>query len=128
MVKEKINILKIIAGEQSLCKDNLCKTSRTKRGLFNLGGSILSSLFGLTTTDQIKEYKQHIEIAHKNQNRITNCLNDMTTVVNHTLIKVDKTDKVIAEIKTYLLHKRDAINENRNATNQMEYDIKRNYN
>ena len=124
VVKEKIDILKIIAGEQSPRETILYNNSRTKRGLFNLGGSILSSLFGLATTNQMKKYKQHIEITRKNQYRITNYLNDMTTVVNHTLIKVDKTDKVITEIKTYLLHIRDAINKNRNATNQMEYDIK----
>ena len=124
VVKEKINILKIIAGEQSPREIILYNNSRTKRGLFNLGGSILSSLFGLATTNQMKKYKQHIEIARKNQYRITNYLNDMTTVVNHTLIKVDRTDRVITEIKTYLLHIRDAINKNRNATNQMEYDIK----
>lgn len=125
IIKKESETLALISRERSLCDNGLCKISRTKRGLFNFGGSILNSLFGLATTDQLAEYKRHVEISRRNQQTIANRVNDMITVVNHTLKEVENEKRHIGNLKRYIVNLRNAIDEDRNASNRLQQQVAR---
>ena len=96
---------------------------RRKRALFDFGGEIISSVFGLVTTSQLAEYKSHIENARKDQEKIVTKVNDMVTVVNRTLIEMNVEATNILRMRRYLHEIHALINETRNDTSLLFNEI-----
>ena len=58
--------------------------SRTKRGLLNVGGTVLNWLFGVATTAQLDRYRHTLSEVVGNQKTIAHAYNSMATIVNQT--------------------------------------------
>ena len=57
---------------------------RTKRGLFDFGGSILHTLFGVATSDQLKRFQSAMQEIHGHQRDMSHAYTSLATVVNQT--------------------------------------------
>lgn len=78
-----------IAKLQRLIQDVLPQPgSRAKKGLFDLGGAILSNVFGLATERQMKDVTAHLDMVQKGQvvnaNQIVKVEGELSSLINLT--------------------------------------------
>ena len=73
---------------------------RHRRRLFDFGGSILHSVFGVATDDSIEKLRKLIQQTKKNQDGFQLKVNEMVTSLNHAYddIRVNR-DKLVETVK-----------------------------
>ena len=66
------------------------RQQRSKRGLIDLGGSILNTLFGVATTAQLKRFQTALTEIGSQQDAMLHAHNSLVTVINQTRINVQQ--------------------------------------
>ncbi len=102
--KEKVNNLNKLMGDMSVphlsSKGN--PVDRRKRGMFNFGGKILGSLFGVVTQEEVTDIKHAISVLDKNQYKVVQRLQTfekrVVAVANVTNAHLHKMTQLMNEI------------------------------
>ena len=69
---------------QQILQLRVQRASRVKRGLLDIGGTILHHLFGVATESQLARYKATMIELHGRQEEIAHAYGTLSTVVNQT--------------------------------------------
>ena len=104
---------------------------RHRRGLFDFGGSILHSVFGVATDDSIEKLRKLIQQTKKNQDGFQHKVNEMVTTLNHAYddIRVNK-DKLVETVKrvndmsVFVNRLTGMVDENRRRWNRLELIVR----
>ena len=75
---------------------------RRRRGLINVGGQILHSLFGLATSNQVQISRQMINIIRKSNKHIIHQSNNMISVINQTYTEMKLNRRHIIDVEESL--------------------------
>ena len=104
---------------------------RHRRGLFDFGGSILHSVFGVATDDSIEKLRKLIQQTKKNQDGFQHKVNEMVTTLNHAYddIRVNR-DKLVETVKrvndmsVFVNRLTGMVDENRRRWNRLELIVR----
>ena len=75
---------------------------RRRRGLIDVGGQILHSLFGLATSNQVQISRQMINIIRKSNKHIIHQSNNMISVINQTYTEMKLNRRHIIDVEESL--------------------------
>ena len=75
---------------------------RDKRALFDLGGDILSKIFGVATERQVAEVRRWIERVRHDELHVVHDMNHLITLVNHTYTITRVNRQHIRELEQYV--------------------------
>ena len=67
-----------------LAQVNMAAPRRSKRGLLDAGGYVLSALFGVATTAQLHRFQEALQEIGTNQGKLVHAHNHLASVVNQT--------------------------------------------
>lgn len=66
------------------------KNHRQKRGLLDVGGSILHTLFGVATNSQLQRFKDALSEVSGSQSAMSHSISHLATIVNQTRININR--------------------------------------
>ena len=102
-----------------LHQSTITSAARVKRGLFDLGGKILHSLFGVATNKQMKQYKKIVKDLRSALGSVVHHQSDLITAVNqsrlyisdnrNSIIHLNEHQKVVRKFLATIRHKMKSI-------------------
>ena len=82
---------------------------RVKRGAFDFGGKILSSLFGLATQKDIERCQKLVQQVRHRDNRVIHFINDLVSIINKTSKELSDNRQRINLMRVYLIKLHDQV-------------------
>ena len=101
------------------------KSTRQRRGLIDVGGSILSALFGVATTSQLERFQATLDDVSENQDAIAHSLTHLASIINQTRAYSNQLAIQQYHMSTQLIHIKVAIGKLSDIMQDHEGRIKR---
>jgi hypothetical protein len=98
---------------------------RVKRGLIDLGGEILSTLFGVATTSQLGRFKEALKEVSGSQATIRHAQFNLATVINHTRALAKELSLRQRQVELHQIMFKDALRKLQTAVNLQAQQINR---
>lgn len=109
---------------RSILEESYLK-QRTKRGLLDVGGTILNALFGVATTAQLTRFQAALTEVSQDQQDIRHAYHQLTTIVNQTRSFVQQLEIRHQQLHAHVTHLHRAITQVNKIVNDHERRLRR---
>ena len=91
--------------------DTTPRPSRARRGLLDIGGTLLHEIFGVATSAELEKFRRVVETVKQEERTIVHKENELITVLNKTRRDLDINRKRLNNITNFLATVTDKVNE-----------------